>query len=107
VSHCDRILAILADREFHEKSEFYGFCVLHSRVAELRKRGYRFEIEKRDGGRTVWYRLLTEAPTLRFEASGNSRAPAVPALPMEAARADGRETLVGAASEPLQLELVA
>jgi hypothetical protein len=57
VTHCQRILAILDDGDWHEKSEFYGFCVLHSRISELRnKHGYTIEKEHRGG--KVFYRLV-------------------------------------------------
>jgi hypothetical protein len=56
-SQCDRILWILGDGGWHEKSEFYGFCVLHSRVAELRQRGHSIEY-RREGDRHL-YRLAS------------------------------------------------
>ena len=59
MSQCDRILDVLADGREHNHHEFYGWCVLHSRVAELRKRGYR--IEQRRDGDLYLYRLIPDA----------------------------------------------
>jgi len=52
-----RILEILSDGQEHEKSEFYSFCVLHSRISELRERGHSIEY-RRDGDRHL-YRLAS------------------------------------------------
>lgn len=45
-----RLRAILADGEWHRSDELHRkvFCVLHSRVSELRRQGY--AIEHRGGG---------------------------------------------------------
>lgn len=66
-SQCDRILAVLADGREHSHHEFYGWCVLHSRVAELRKRGHR--IEQRRAGDLYLYRLLNSAVAHPAEAA--------------------------------------
>lgn len=110
MSQCDRILEILSDGEWHEKSEFYGFCVLHSRISELRKRGHVFEIEKRHGGRTVWYRLiaLRETSVGAADVSRSAETPLSPSAPPQ--KAPGTEGLTAVAdpgAAPLQLELVA
>jgi hypothetical protein len=42
-SHCGRLLAVLSDGKWHSTAELYsrlGGMVLHSRISELRKRGY-------------------------------------------------------------------
>lgn len=54
----ERILAILADGDWHEKSEFYGFCVLHSRISELRH-DHGYTIDKEHRGGKVFYRLAS------------------------------------------------
>jgi hypothetical protein len=40
VTQGQRILAILNDGKRHSHHEFYGFCVLHSRISDLRKKGH-------------------------------------------------------------------
>jgi hypothetical protein len=57
VTQNERILAILSDGDWHEKSEFYGFCVLHSRISELRH-DHGKTIEKEHRGGKVFYRLV-------------------------------------------------
>lgn len=56
MTQCDRVLAILADGKEHSHHDFYGFCVLHSRISELRARGHQIEV-RRDGD-TYLYRLV-------------------------------------------------
>lgn len=56
-SQCDRILLILNDRAWHPHRDFYGFCVLHSRISDLRKRGYVIEMKREAGA--YWYRLVS------------------------------------------------
>ena len=51
-----RILAILSDGKRHSHHEFYGFCVLHSRISDLRKRGYEITCFKTGG--TYEYQLV-------------------------------------------------
>jgi hypothetical protein len=58
VTQNERILEILSDGEFHEKSEFYGFCVLHSRISELRH-DHGYTIDKEHRGGKVYYRLAS------------------------------------------------
>lgn len=70
MSQCDRILAILADGDWHDHHEFYGFCVLHSRIAELRKRGHLIECER--SGDVYRYRLVLLGEATPAEASGPS-----------------------------------
>ena len=49
MTHCDRVLALLADGQPHSHHEGYALnVILHSRVSELRKRGYRIDMW-RDG----------------------------------------------------------
>ncbi len=55
-TQCDRILWILNDGAEHDAREFYGFCVLHSRISELRKRGHEI-VYRRDGDKHL-YRLV-------------------------------------------------
>jgi hypothetical protein len=49
-SQCDRLLAILDDGRWHNSADLHRqvFCVLHSRISELRNRGY--VIERRGAG---------------------------------------------------------
>jgi hypothetical protein len=46
MSHCDRILEALRDGQWHTSHDLYikvGHCVLHSRISDLRKKGYTVE----------------------------------------------------------------
>jgi hypothetical protein len=56
VTQNERILEILSDGDWHEKSEFYGFCVLHSRISEIRHQ-LGIAIDKEHRGGKVYYRL--------------------------------------------------
>lgn len=49
-THAEQILAVLADRKWHTSREIHSlvFCILHSRISDLRKRGY--TIDRRGGG---------------------------------------------------------
>lgn len=74
MSQCERILAVLADGREHSHHEFYGWCVFHSRVAELRKRGHR--IEQRREGDVYLYRLVEQsAPVGDLAASSSAPHP--------------------------------
>ena len=56
MTHCDRVLALLADGQPHSHHEGYALnVILYSRVSELRKRGYRIDMW-RDGDLYI-YRL--------------------------------------------------
>lgn len=91
-THAQRILNILADGRWHSSAELHRrvYCILHSRIAELRRRG--FVIEHRGGGggaENHEYKLLS-APDARQGAVGSSRSeqpvlPASGALSSEAA----------------------
>lgn len=63
-SQAARILAVLSDGYWHTNAEIHrkvGGCVLHSRIAELRKRGYVIEHVTTGSGATgSRYRLLDE-----------------------------------------------
>jgi hypothetical protein len=60
VTQCQRILALLSDGRPHSHHELYALgCVAHSRVSELRKRGYR--IDQWKDGNLYLYRLLGES----------------------------------------------
>ena len=49
MTHCERVLALLADGQPHSHHEGYALnVILHSRVSELRKRGHRIDMW-RDG----------------------------------------------------------
>lgn len=67
-----RVLSILSDGKPHAHGEFYGFCVLHSRVSELRKKGFNIACW-RDGDDYV-YQLLSELGTVRAERGQGSAA---------------------------------
>jgi hypothetical protein len=51
-----RILEILGDGQPHSHHEFYGFCVLHSRISELRRR-YGYDIRCWRDGDDYLYQL--------------------------------------------------
>jgi hypothetical protein len=56
MTHTAKVLALLSDGQWHSHREGYRMGVmLHSRVADLRRRGYVIECAKRAGG--YWYRL--------------------------------------------------
>ncbi len=60
-SGTDRLLAVLSDGEWHESRSLYRALnvMVHSRVADLRRRGHR--IESRREGREHLYRLEVTA----------------------------------------------
>lgn len=69
-SQCDRILAVLADGEWHSVADIHahaGYSRLNSRVAELRSRGHRIECDQHGEGDRATdrfrYRLLGDTPT--------------------------------------------
>lgn len=58
-THCQRILDLLSDGLPHSHLELYALgTVAHSRISDLRKRGY--VIEQRRDGDLYLYRLLSE-----------------------------------------------
>jgi hypothetical protein len=63
VTQGQRVMLILNDGEPHAHHEFYGFCVLHSRISELRKKGFNIACW-RDGDNYV-YQLLPSLETVR------------------------------------------
>lgn len=72
-SQCARILAVLEDGEWHTTAEIHqrvGGCVLHSRIAELRTRGFAIEHETTGPGAAgSRYRLLDEPAEGSLESS--------------------------------------
>lgn len=74
---CERILALLSDGRQHSHHELYALNVIvHSRVAELRKRGH--DIECSRDGDIYSYRLLTsleEPPRLAGPGGSSSEGP--------------------------------
>ncbi len=51
-THCGKVLAALADGAPHTTRQLYRECgpmILHSRIADLRKKGYRIHCEHIDG----------------------------------------------------------
>lgn len=57
MTHCDRLLDVLSDGNEHDHLELYRLgMIVHSRVADLRKRGYL--IEHRREQHTSFYRLV-------------------------------------------------
>jgi len=74
LTQCERILEILADGREHSHHDFYGFCVLHSRISELRKRGH--QIETRRDGDTYEYRLVSRATSSTDTDASGTDAPA-------------------------------
>lgn len=77
MTHCERLLAVLSDGREHDHHELYGLgMIVHSRVADLRKRGHVIE-HRRDGDLSV-YRLVgvlgeAEAQRLPRGADGSLR----------------------------------
>jgi hypothetical protein len=63
MTQAQRVMAILGDGKAHSHHEFYGFCVLHSRISELRKKGFNIACW-RDGDNYV-YQLLPSLETVR------------------------------------------
>lgn len=64
MTHCDRLLAVLADGKPHDHHELYALnMIVHSRVADLRRKG--FEIAcwsvNENGERLSIYQLLPAA----------------------------------------------
>jgi hypothetical protein len=66
LSQCDRILAELESKRGHwvpmpDLARIAGCFAVHSRIADLRKRGHRIESMQDRHGRKVWsfYRLET------------------------------------------------
>lgn len=56
MTHNERVLALLSDRQPHSHHEIYGLFVIgHSRIADLRKRGH--VIESWRDGDDYMYRL--------------------------------------------------
>jgi hypothetical protein len=62
-SQCARVLDLLSDGKPHSFHEILRFvpCVVHSRVAELRSRGYQIECER--VGDDYLYQLSTREPS--------------------------------------------
>lgn len=58
MTHCERVLALLSDGREHSHHELYALNVVaHSRVADLRRKGY--EITHRREGDTSVYQLVS------------------------------------------------
>jgi hypothetical protein len=58
MTHCARVLALLSDGQPHSHSELYALHVIaHSRVSDLRRKGYRID-QWRDGDLYL-YRLVS------------------------------------------------
>jgi hypothetical protein len=67
LSQCDRILVELESKRGHwvampDLARIAGGYAVHSRIADLRKRGYRISHMNQKNGRRVWsfYRLESE-----------------------------------------------
>lgn len=61
LTDCDRLLAVLADGRPHNHLSLYQLgMIVHSRVADLRLRGYTIESwrERHVNGVRYWYQLL-------------------------------------------------
>ena len=77
MSQSQRILAALSDGEFHTTADLYarvGGCILHSRISELRRRGFWIVSERvpgETGPRSFKYRLV---PTLTEQGAARERA---------------------------------
>lgn len=81
MSHCDKILAVLADGKFHTTAALYrevGPMILHSRISDLRKRGHCVEgrhVPGKTGADGYEYRLL---PSVTFVHRVRQRVDAIP-----------------------------
>lgn len=103
MTHCDRLLEELSDGEWHPHTSLYRLgMIVHSRVADLRRKGYVIETE-RDGDLHL-YRLVGRldeadaAPGVDGEGhTGTDDIPPSPSAPL----------LGVSLVEPVQLELVA
>jgi hypothetical protein len=66
VTHCDQLLQVLSDGRPHDHRQLYALgMIVHSRIADLRKRGHDITHWREDG--TSFYKLgseLTERGTL-------------------------------------------
>ena len=100
MTHADKVLALLADGLWHDHREGYALNVmLHSRVADLRRRGYVIECEKT--GRQYRYRLVSSPsvgePQPARPAAGSEPARLAAATPEPSpTRGDGQLSLVEA-----------
>lgn len=73
VTHTERVLRLLSDGRWHTHHELYQLHVIaHSRVADLRKQGYRIECEKTGG--QYRYRLALREPAEKAAAAGSRSA---------------------------------
>lgn len=74
MTQCERIVDVLRDGREHTAAELYRTgCVLHSRISDLRKRGYVIELSRTDGvgAESFLYRLVS-APKEMPSAGGVS-----------------------------------
>lgn len=105
-SQNERILAVLDDGGWHNTADLYARCggmILHSRISELRKRGFWIVSERvpgETGPRSFRYRLvpaLTEREVGGGYASGGvrGRAARVGPSPLEEDRGASRSASVG------------
>ncbi len=89
-THCGKVLAALSDGLPHTTRQLYreaGPMILHSRVADLRKKGYRIECEHIDGkgtGAAAYRYTWLDAPApangpARMAITTDEIAPRVPA----------------------------
>ena len=77
-THCQRVLAVLGDGLPHSTSELYrraGPMILHSRVAELRKRGHTIVCEHVSGkhGAAAYRYTWLDAPPQKPAERGNGQ----------------------------------
>jgi hypothetical protein len=92
-THCGKVLAALSDGKSHTTRQLYrevGPMILHSRVADLRKRGYRIECDHIPGkgtGAGAYRYIWVDAPGVPSGGNGQAQmtittddiAPRVPA----------------------------
>jgi hypothetical protein len=77
-TQCERILAVISDGREHTAAELYRTgCVLHSRISDLRKRGYVIELSRADGvgAESFLYKLVAtpeEATSAAVVSSGTA-----------------------------------
>jgi hypothetical protein len=77
LTHCARLLEVLSDRQPHDHHELYSLgMIVHSRIADLRKRGYEIaQWSVRENGHTLYlYQLVGEplsSPDLSVSSSGH------------------------------------
>lgn len=131
-THCERVLELLGDGNAHNHHELYALGVIaHSRIADLRRRGYVIEQWRDTDARTseslYWYQLVSEpvpaeqratllrapAPSLLedqgpiFASPGEGESATVASLPAAVVEGEGASPQSCLPPDPVQLSLEA